>query len=117
MRRMSTLPDSPVPVNAPPVFDRDRVFAALGFPGRRQLFLHLCMKGSCTVSDFAGGSRLKTDANSKQLLELVSAGLATAQPDPEDRRRLRYTLATGLHPAQTPEGHWEVDFGFCLLRW
>ena len=64
---MSTLPDSPVPLTAPPVFDRDRVFAALGFPIRRQLFLHLCMKGSCTVSDVAGGSSHKRDSNSKQL--------------------------------------------------
>ena len=114
---MSTLPDSPVPVTVPPVFDQDRVFAALGFPVRRQLFLHLCMKGSCTVSDVAGGSSHKRDSNSKQLLELVDAGLATAQPDPEDRRRLRYTLASGLHPVQTPEGRWELDMGFCLLRW
>jgi hypothetical protein len=117
MPRMSTLPDSPAPVTAPPAFDPDLVFQALGFGGRRRMFLRLCTMGSSTAADMAGCSHLKRDATSKQLQELVDAGLATTRADPEDKRRLRYTLASSLHPVQTPEGRWELDFGFCLLRW
>ena len=114
---MSTLPDPAAPSLAPSVLNEDVVMDAVGFKGRRLLFQALCMKGNCTAAEIVPVGVLKRDATSKQLQELVKAGLAGMKPDKTDARRMRYFLSPGLNPVKFPDEHWELDMGFCVLRW
>ncbi len=114
---MSTPVDPPIPAAPTPVLNADLVFEALGFVGRRLLIQSLAIKRSATAAEIVPHGVLKRDATSKQLQELVHAGLATMKPDATDARRMRYTLLPTLQPVKHPDGHWELDFGCCLIRW
>lgn len=101
-----------------PALDADAVFFALGHPGRRRLLDSLSQRRSCTAAETeSGGDRLKRDSTSKQLQELVKAGLLTMADDSEDARRMRYTLHPGLTAAKNAAGQWEMDLGCCVMRW
>jgi DNA-binding transcriptional ArsR family regulator len=115
---MSKVPQSPLPVVQKPVLDADAVFFALAHPGRRRLLESLAQKRSCTAAEAgSGGGRLKRDSTSKQLQELVKAGLLTMAADAKDARRRRYTLHPGLTAAKNAAGQWEMDLGCCVMRW
>ncbi|MBL9115083.1 MAG: winged helix-turn-helix transcriptional regulator [Verrucomicrobiaceae bacterium] len=113
-----TAPFTPSPEPSPnPNLDQELVYEALGFTGRRLLLQRLASQGSCTAAELYPHSHLKRDNTSKHLQALVRAGLATMTKDPKDTRRLRYELTPHLKPTQAEDGHWELDFGFCLMRW
>ena len=114
---MSEVPQSPVPVVQKPALDADAVFFALGHPGRRRLLESLSQRRSCTAAEAGSGGRLKRDSTSKQLQELVKAGLLTMAADAKDARRQRYTLHPGLTAAKNAAGQWEMDLGCCVMRW
>ncbi len=100
-----------------PAWDPDKVFFALAHPGRRRLLESLAMKRSCTAAEVVPRGGLKRDATSKQLQELVKAGLCTASDDKADARRQRYTLHPALVPVKSDSGRWEMDLGCCVMRW
>lgn len=100
-----------------PALNADAVFFALGHPGRRRLLESLSQRRSCTAAEAGSGGRLKRDSTSKQLQELVKAGLLTMAPDGTDARRQRYTLHPGLSATKSAAGVWEMDLGCCVLRW
>lgn len=106
------------PVIPRPVLDADKVYFALAHPGRRRLLESLAQQRSCTAAQAgSGGGRLKRDSTSKQLQELVKAGLATMPRDEKDSRRRRYTLHPGLTAVKNAQGQWEMDLGCCVMRW
>ncbi len=111
----SPAPSSPAP--ARPVLDADKIYFALAHPGRRQLLASLAMKRSCTAAEVVPQRILKRDATSKQLQELVKAGLCTMDEDAADARRMRYTLHPGLTATKSATGQWEMDLGCCVMRW
>lgn len=86
----------------------DKDYFALAHPGRRLLLESLAQAGSV-------GGRLKRDSISKQLQELVKAGLATMPRDEKDACRHRYTLHSGLTAARNTAGQWEMDLGCCVI--
>lgn len=77
----------------------------------------LSQRRSCTAAEVGSGGRLKRDSTSKQLQELVKAGLLTMMADKTDGRRQRYTLHPGLTAAKNAAGIWEMDLGCCVMRW
>lgn len=70
-----------------PALNADAVFFALGHPGRRRLLESLSQRRSCTAAELVPSGKLKRDSTSKQLQELVKAGLMTATDDAKDGRR------------------------------
>ena len=95
-----------------------KVYFALAHPGRRRLLESLAQQRTCVAAQAgAGGGLLKRDSTSKQLQELVKAGLATMMRDEKDGRRQRYTLLPGLTAAKNAQGQWEMDLGCCVMRW
>ena len=96
---------------------RTRFISRWDTRGRRRLLESLAMKGSCTAAEVVPHGKLKRDATSKQLQELVKAGLCTMDDDSADARRQRYTLLPGLTAAQSATGQWEMDLGCCVMRW
>ena len=53
----------------------DRVFAALGDPGRRKLVREISARGSATATELAAGLPVTRQAVAKQLAGLAEAGL------------------------------------------
>jgi DNA-binding transcriptional ArsR family regulator len=53
----------------------DRVFAALGDPGRRALVREISARGSATATELAAGLPVTRQAVAKQLAALAEAGL------------------------------------------
>lgn len=100
-----------------PALNADAVFFALGHPGRRRLLESQAQRRSCTAAELVPGGGLKRDSTSKQLQELVKAGLMTMTADAKDAHRQRYTLHPGLTAAKSAAGMWEMDLGFCVMRW
>lgn len=84
---------------------------------RRRLLELLSQRRSCTAAEVGSGGRLKRDSTSKQLQELVKAGLKTMAADEADARRQRYTLHPGLTAAKNSVDQWEMDLGCCVMRW
>jgi DNA-binding transcriptional ArsR family regulator len=56
----------------------DRVFAALGDPGRRSLVEAVAARGSATATELAAGLPVTRQAVAKQLAALAEAGLLQA---------------------------------------
>jgi DNA-binding transcriptional ArsR family regulator len=56
----------------------DRVFAALGDPGRRELVREISARGSATATELAAGLPVTRQAVAKQLSALAKAGLVAA---------------------------------------
>ena len=86
----------------------DRVFAALGDPGRRALVQAVSERGSATATELAGELPVTRQAVSKQLTALAEAGVLRAE---RQGRETRYEV--------TPEGltgavAWMADVG---ARW
>ena len=106
-----------MPVAAKPALNADKVYFALGHPGRRRLLESLSQRRSCTAAEVGSGGLLKRDSTSKQLQELVKAGLMTMAADEADARRQRYTLHPCLTAAKNSAGQWEMDLGCCVMRW
>jgi DNA-binding transcriptional ArsR family regulator len=83
----------------------DRIFAALGDPGRRELMRAVSERGSATATELAEGRGVTRQAVSKQLAALADAGLLRAE---RQGRETRYAV--------TPEPlgdamAWIVDVG------
>jgi hypothetical protein len=114
---MPETPEPPVPATSLPPLDADKVYFSLAHPGRRRLLESLAMKRSCTAAEVVPSGGLKRDATSKQLQELVKAGLCNAHDDDRDARRQRYTLLPGLVATKSASGRWEMDLGCCSMRW
>ncbi|MHB8469754.1 MAG: ArsR/SmtB family transcription factor [Gaiellaceae bacterium] len=57
----------------------DRVFAALGDPGRRRLFQAVAQRGSATATELAAELPVTRQAVAKQLGALADAGLLRAR--------------------------------------
>lgn len=57
----------------------DRVFAALGDPGRRELVRRISACGSATATELAAGLPVTRQAVSKQLTALADAGLVRSE--------------------------------------
>jgi DNA-binding transcriptional ArsR family regulator len=67
----------------------DRVFAALGDPGRRELARAISERGSATATELAADLPVTRQAVAKQLALLAEAGLVVAE---RRGRELRYSL-------------------------
>ena len=83
----------------------DRVFAALGDPGRRELVRAISERGSATATELAAELPITRQAVAKQLAGLADAGLVAAE---RRGRETRYSL--------TPEplaeaAAWMADVG------
>jgi DNA-binding transcriptional ArsR family regulator len=83
----------------------DRVFAALGDPGRRELVRAISERGSATATELAAELPITRQAVAKQLAGLAEAGLVVAE---RRGRETRYSL--------TPEpladaAAWMADVG------
>ena len=61
-------------------------------------------------------AHLRLDATLKHLVIMRAAGLLAVNPDPQDGRRMLYSLLPAVPVVVTPTGR-GIDFGFCLLRW
>ena len=57
----------------------DRVFSALGDPGRRSLVMAVAARGSATATELAAELPVTRQAVAKQLLALADAGLLRAR--------------------------------------
>jgi ArsR family transcriptional regulator, cadmium/lead-responsive transcriptional repressor len=67
----------------------DRVFAALGDPGRRELVRAISERGSATATELAAELPITRQAVAKQLTGLAEAGLVVAE---RRGRETRYSL-------------------------
>jgi len=67
----------------------DRVFAALGDPGRRELVRAISERGSATATELAAELPVSRQAVSKQLAGLAEAGLVVGE---RRGRETRYAL-------------------------
>ena len=67
----------------------DRVFAALGDPGRRELVRAISERGSATATELAADLPVTRQAVAKQLAGLAEAGLVVAE---RRGRETRYAL-------------------------
>ena len=67
----------------------DRVFAALGDPGRRDLVRAISERGSATATELAAGLPVTRQAVAKQLAGLADAGLVVGE---RRGRETRYAL-------------------------
>ncbi|HEX6700585.1 MAG TPA: metalloregulator ArsR/SmtB family transcription factor [Gaiellaceae bacterium] len=67
----------------------DRVFAALGDPGRRELVREISTRGSATATELAADLPVTRQAVAKQLAALADAGLVAAT---RQGRETRYEL-------------------------
>ena len=70
----------------------DRVFAALGDPGRRDLMQAIAQRGTATATELAAERPVTRQAVSKQLAALADAGLVRAR---REGRETRYELTPG----------------------
>ena len=70
----------------------DRVFAALGDPGRRSLVEAVATRGTATATELAAELPITRQAVAKQLSMLADAGLLTA---PRAGRETRYEVTPG----------------------
>lgn len=113
---MSDLPQTTPPAAQPSALDADLLFAALGDPVRRRILLVLSDGKPRTATELKGSANRKPDATLKHLVALRAGKLIVAQKNPEDGRRLPYTLAPAAQVRQTADGHREVDFGPCVVR-
>jgi DNA-binding transcriptional ArsR family regulator len=83
----------------------DRVFAALGDPGRRELVRAISERGSATATELAADLPVTRQAVAKQLAGLAEAGLVVAE---RRGRETRYALT----PAPLAEAAaWMADVG------
>ena len=83
----------------------DRVFAALGDPGRRELVRAISERGSATATELAAELPITRQAVAKQLAGLADAGLVVAE---RRGRETRYALT----PAPLAEAAaWMADVG------
>jgi DNA-binding transcriptional ArsR family regulator len=83
----------------------DRVFAALGDPGRRDLVREISTRGSATATELAADLPVTRQAVAKQLAALAEAGLVAAT---RQGRETRYALT----PAPLGEAMaWMADVG------
>ena len=114
---MPVTPEPPVPVVAKLALDADKIYFALGHPGRRRLLESLSQRRSCTAAEAGSGGRLKRDSTSKQIQELVEAGLMTMAADEADACRQRHTSHPSLTAAKNTAGQWEMDLGCCVMCW
>jgi len=86
----------------------DRVFAALGDPGRRQLVREISARGDATATELAAELPVTRQAVAKQLATLADAGLVSAT---RRGRETRYELT----PQPLGEAMaWMADVG---ARW
>jgi DNA-binding transcriptional ArsR family regulator len=86
----------------------DRVFAALGDPGRRDLVREISARGSATATELAAELPVTRQAVAKQLAALADAGLVAAT---RRGRETRYELT----PQPLGEAMaWMVEVG---ARW
>jgi DNA-binding transcriptional ArsR family regulator len=83
----------------------DRVFAALGDPGRRQLVREISARGSATATELAAELPVTRQAVAKQLAALAEAGLVSSV---RRGRETRYELT----PAPLGEAMaWMAELG------
>jgi DNA-binding transcriptional ArsR family regulator len=68
----------------------EQVFTALADPTRRSILAALASGGPATATDLAGRLPITRQAVAKHLILLAGAGLV--QPEPGERRRVRYRL-------------------------
>jgi DNA-binding transcriptional ArsR family regulator len=86
----------------------DRVFAALGDPGRRDLVREISVRGSATATELAAELPVTRQAVAKQLAALADAGLVSST---RRGRETRYELT----PQPLGEAMaWMVEVG---ARW
>ncbi len=64
----------------------DRVFAALGDSGRRELVREISARGSATATELAAGLPVTRQAVSKQLTALAEAGLVRSERQGRETR-------------------------------
>lgn len=107
-------PPPPVPASLPPV-SADAVFAALGEPIRRKIFMKLFDGQPHLLRDFGGTYRHQIDNLRKHLAILVKSGLVLTEPDPQDPRRNHYRFAPFIRTETTPQGR-TIDFGHGTMR-
>ena len=106
---------SPVPVANAAAWNEDLVFAVLADPVRRKLLATLALNGGQPASGLMSVAGRRLDATLKQLVSMREAGLLVTTPDPQDGRRMLYSLAPAV-PVKKTEAGVELDFGFCRLR-
>jgi DNA-binding transcriptional ArsR family regulator len=83
----------------------DRVFAALGDPGRRDLMQAIAQRGTATATELAADRPVTRQAVSKQLAALADAGLVRAR---REGRETRYEVTPGPLEAAVS---WMADVG------
>jgi hypothetical protein len=106
---------APAPLTNTSAWNPDLIFPTLGDPVRRRLLLALARGGPQPGATLMGSAGRRLDATLKHLAAMRSAGLVVMQPDPTDRRRMCYALASSVPVSQTAGGV-VMDFGFVLLR-
>lgn len=114
----SGMPDAALPLVPVPnisSWDADAIYKILADPARRRMLTALTGGGSLCATSLKGHARLRLDATLKHLVLMRAAGLLAVKPDPQDGRRMLYSLMPSVPVATTPTGR-TVDFGFCLLR-
>jgi DNA-binding transcriptional ArsR family regulator len=112
------MPDAALPlVPVPNVssWDADAIFQILADPARRRMLLALAGGGSLCATNLKVHAHLRLDATLKHLVAMRAAGLLAVKPDPQDGRRMLYSLMPSVPVVTTPAGR-AIDFGFCLLR-
>ena len=108
---LSTVPPPAVPLR----WSEDELFAVLSQSARRRIIQTLANGQGKTATDLRGAAGKRLDATLKDCSALVKAGFLQTAPDPQDGRKMRYTLRPEVPLVKTDKG-WEMDFGCCVVR-
>lgn len=106
------VPTMPVATQA---ISEDTIFEMLAEPGRRRMFLAMGDGQFHDGKSLAAAASKNYDLARKHLQALAKAGLAIAEPAPNDRRGQRFKLAPWIRAETTPQGR-RLDLGCCILR-